>query len=126
MTDEKKKILLIEDDQQISKVYEIQLKREGFITLTSRDGDEAVEIFSKENPDLVVLDLMLPKRDGFGVLEYIRKTAKNKDVPVLVISNLGQKGDKVRAMELGANSYLIKVDHPIKDIIDKIKESLNN
>lgn len=121
---EKKKILLIEDDQQISKVYEIQLKREGFITITSRDGDDAVEIFSKENPDLVVLDLMLPKRDGFGVLEYIRKTAKNKDVPILVISNLGQKGDRLRAMELGATSYMIKVDHPIKDIISKIKESL--
>lgn len=121
---EKKKILLIEDDQQISKVYEIQLKREGFITITSRDGDDAVEIFSKENPDLVVLDLMLPKRDGFGVLEYIRKTAKNKDVPILVISNLGQKGDRLRAMDLGATSYMIKVDHPIKDIISKIKESL--
>lgn len=121
---EKKKILLIEDDQQISKVYEIQLKREGFITITSRDGDDAVEIFSKENPDLVVLDLMLPKRDGFGVLEYIRKTAKNKDVPILVISNLGQKGDRLRAMELGATSYMIKVDHPIKDIISTIKEHL--
>ncbi len=124
MIQNKKKVLLIEDDQQISKVYEIQLKKEGFNIVISRDGDEAVEIFSKENPDLVVLDLMLPKRDGFGVLEYIRKVEKNKKVPILVISNLGQKGDRLRAMELGATSYMIKVDHPIKDIINTIKEYL--
>jgi OmpR family response regulator RpaB len=124
MIQNKKKVLLIEDDQQISKVYEIQLKKEGFNTVVSRDGDEAVEIFSKENPDLVVLDLMLPKRDGFGVLEYIRKIAKDKETPILVISNLGQKGDRLRAMELGATSYMIKVDHPIKDIISTIKEHL--
>lgn len=124
MIQDKKKVLLIEDDQQISKVYEIQLKREGFHTVISRDGDEAVEIFSKEKPDLVVLDLMLPKRDGFGVLEYIRKIAKDKETPILVISNLGQKGDRLRAMELGATSYMIKVDHPIKDIISTIKEHL--
>lgn len=124
MIQNKKKVLLIEDDQQISKVYEIQLKKEGVVTVVSRDGDEAVEIFSKENPDLVVLDLMLPKRDGFGVLEYIRKVEKNKKVPILVISNLGQKGDRLRAMELGATSYMIKVDHPIKDIINTIKEHL--
>lgn len=122
MIQEKKKVLLIEDDPQIYKVYEIQLKKEGVLTVVADDGDEAVELFKKEKPDLVVLDLMLPKRDGFGVLEYIRKSEKNNNVPIIVISNLGQKGDKIRAMELGANLYMIKVDHSIKEIINKIKD----
>lgn len=124
MTQVEKKVLLVEDDLQISKVYEIQLKKEGILTVLAHDGEEAMELFIKEKPDLIILDLMLPKRDGFGVLEDVRKNHRNTEIPIIVISNLGQKDDKTRAISLGATEYMIKVDHSIKEIVDKVKKYL--
>lgn len=124
MTEEKKKVLIVEDDEHISKVYEIQLAKEGIIISLARDGEEAVKVINNEKPDLVILDLMLPKRDGFWVLEEMKKNSKNINVPVLVVSNLGQKADEKKAMDLGAVEYLVKIDYPIQDIIEKIKSHL--
>lgn len=126
MSKAEKKVLLVEDDLQISKVYEIQLKKEGILAVLAHDGEEAMELFVKEKPDLIVLDLMLPKMDGFGVLEDVRKNHENTNIPIIVISNLGQKDDKIKAISLGATEYMIKVDHSIKEIVDKIKEHLDN
>jgi len=125
MSKVEKKVLLVEDDLQISKVYEIQLKKEGILAVLAHDGEEAMELFVKEKPDLIVLDLMLPKMDGFGVLEDVRKNHENTEIPIIVISNLGQKDDKTRALSLGATEYMIKVDHSIKEIVDKVKEYLD-
>ena len=119
-----KRILIVEDDIQISKVYEIQLQREGFSTMIARNGEEAIELFSAQKPDLIILDLMIPKRDGFSVLKEIRENSKNSTIPILIISNLGQNDDKKRAMDLGATEYLIKIDHPIQEIINKVKAYL--
>jgi len=124
MASAQKRILIVEDDLQISKVYEIQLQREGFSTVLARNGEEAVELFSAQKPDLIILDLMIPKRDGFSVLKEIRENSKNSTLPILIISNLGQNDDKKRAMDLGATEYLIKIDHPIQEIIDKVKKYL--
>ena len=124
MADMQKKVLIVEDDEHIAKVYEIQLAKEGLIIIIARDGEEAVKIIESEKPDLVILDLMLPKKDGFWVLEEIKKNAKSSKIPILVISNLGQKTDEKRAMELGATEYLIKIDYPIQEIISKIKSYL--
>lgn len=124
MADTQKKVLIVEDDEHISKVYQIQLAKEGLAINLAQDGEEAVRLINSEKPDLVILDLMLPKKDGFWVLEEIRKDSKNSKIPILVISNLGQKTDEKRAMDLGASEYLVKIDYPIQEIITKIKSYL--
>lgn len=121
-----KKILIVEDDEHISKVYEIKLAREGFATVLAHDGEEAVEKIVVEKPDLVLLDLMLPKKDGFGVLEDIKKNPNLANIPVIVLSNLGQQSDQDRAMALGAKEYLVKVDYPIQEVIEKVKGYMGN
>jgi len=124
MVDSQKRVLIVEDDEHISKVYEIQLAKENLQVILARDGEEAVKMIESEKPDLIILDLMLPKKDGFWVLEEVKKNPKNLKAPILVISNLGQKIDQERAMALGATEYLVKIDYPIQDIIDKIKSYL--
>lgn len=125
MNKDQKKILIVEDDVQISKVYEIQLKKEGFQTVTAHNGEDAIKMLIDENPDLVTLDLMIPKKDGFEVLEDIRDNHKDIKIPIVVISNLGQAGDKERVLSLGATEFLVKTDHSIQEIMNKIKGYLN-
>ncbi|MEK7569140.1 MAG: response regulator [Patescibacteria group bacterium] len=121
MDTNKKKVMIVEDDEHISKVYEIKLAKEGMQTLLARDGEEAVAMIASEKPDLIILDLMLPKKDGFGVLEDIKKVPELAGIPVIVLSNLGQKTDQDRALGMGANEYLVKVDYPIQEVVDKVK-----
>jgi DNA-binding response OmpR family regulator len=121
----KKKILIIEDDEHISKVYEIKFAKENVTTIVARDGEDGVAKIKSERPDIILLDLMIPKKDGFGVLEDIKKIPEFAKIPVLVLSNLGQKSDQERAMSLGATEYLVKVDHPIQEVINKVKEYLS-
>lgn len=121
-----KKVIIAEDDEHISKVYEIKLVREGINVLVARDGEEAIAKILTEKPDLVILDLMIPKKDGFAVLEEVRKDPAIAHIPILVLSNLGQQKDQERAMSLGANEYLIKVDYPIQDVVNKVKGYLGN
>ena len=126
MTEHKKRVLIVEDDEHISKVYEIKLAKEGIDISVARDGDEAVAKITAEKPDMILLDLMIPKKDGFAVLEDIKKVPALAKIPVIVLSNLGQQSDQERAIALGANEYLIKVDYPIQDVIDKVKGYLGN
>ena len=119
-----KKALIIEDDEHISKVYEIKLSKEGIDVFIAHDGDEAM-VKVLEKPDVIILDLMIPKKDGFSVLEDIKKNPDLSHIPVIVLSNLGQQQDQDRAMALGANEYLVKVDYPIQDVIEKIKGYLS-
>ena len=126
MTESKKRVLIVEDDEHISKVYEIKLAKEGIEVSVARDGDEAVTKINAEKPDIILLDLMIPKKDGFAVLEEIKKVPALAKIPVIVLSNLGQQSDQERAIALGANEYLIKVDYPIQDVIDKVKGYLGN
>ncbi len=126
MAENKKKVLIAEDDEHISKVYEIKLAKEGFATSLARDGEEAVAKITAEKPDIVLLDLMLPKKDGFGVLEDIKKNPELANIPIIVLSNLGQKSDQDRTLALGAKEYLVKVDNPIQDVIDKVKGYLSS
>ena len=121
MNDTQKKVLIIEDDAQISKVYDIQLTKEGIITMLAHNGEEAMILLAKDNPDIIILDLMIPRKDGFWVLNEIRQNHEYSDVPVVVISNLGQDVDRARAMELGATEYLVKIDNSIQSIVDKVK-----
>lgn len=121
MNENKKKVMIVEDDEHISKVYEIKFAKEGFITALARDGEEAVMKIIAEKPDIILLDLMIPKKDGFAVLEEIKGNLALTQIPVIVLSNLGQQADQERALALGANEYLVKVDHPIQEVVDKVK-----
>lgn len=120
-TDVKKKVMIVEDDEHISRVYEIKLDKEGIVSSLVRDGEEAVAKIVAEKPDLILLDLMIPKKDGFWVLGEIKKNSETAHIPVLVLSNLGQKSDQDRALELGAKEYLVKVDTSIQEVVDKVK-----
>ncbi|MFZ2303846.1 MAG: response regulator [Minisyncoccia bacterium] len=121
MNENKKKVMIVEDDEHISKVYEIKLAKEGFATSLAVDGEEAVKKITIEKPDLILLDLMIPKKDGFGVLEDIKKIPELAGIPVIVLSNLGQHTDQDRALALGANEYLVKVDYPIQEVVNRVK-----
>lgn len=115
-----KKVLIVEDDEHISKVYAIKLLKEGIEVSLARDGEEAM-VKVLERPDVIILDLMIPKKDGFSVLEDIKKNPELSRIPIIILSNLGQQQDQERAMALGANEYLVKVDYPIQDVIEKVK-----
>lgn len=119
-----KKVVIVEDDDHISKVYEIKFAKEGIKAIVARDGEEGVAVILAEKPDMIILDLMVPKKDGFAVLEEIKKSPDIVNTPVIVLSNLGQKVDQERALALGANEYLVKVNQPIQEIIDKVKNYL--
>lgn len=124
MSENKKKVMIVEDDEHISKVYEIKLAKEGIQSSLAVDGEEAVAKIIAEKPDLIILDLMIPKIDGFGVLEQIKKNPELARIPVIVLSNLGQQADQDRALGLGANEYLVKVDNPIQEVVDRVKKYL--
>jgi len=119
-----KKILIVEDDDHISKVYEIKLAKEGLAVSVARDGEEALAKIISEKPDLVALDIMIPKKDGFWVLEQVKKHPELSKIPIVVLSNLGQKTDQDRALALGAKEYVVKVDAQIQTLIDKLKAYL--
>ncbi len=99
------KILIVEDEAGLRQGLEINLRHEGYDTAVAADGEEAIRMFHSENPDLLLLDLMLPKRSGFEVLDHIRKISK---VPVILLTARGQETDKVRGLRGGADDYVTK------------------
>ncbi|MFA5997005.1 MAG: response regulator [Candidatus Paceibacterota bacterium] len=119
-----KKVMIVEDDVHVAKVYNMELTQKGFETILAVDGEEAIAKITSEVPDLIILDLMLPKKDGFAVLEEIKKNPILAKIPVIVLSNLGQDSDKMRAEELGVNEYLIKVQHSIQEVVEKVESYL--
>lgn len=124
MSEPRKKLLIVEDDEHVSKVYEAKFTKEGFETVFARNGEEGVTKIASEKPDLIILDLMVPKKDGFVVLEEIKKNPELAKIPVIVLSNLGQESDKARAMALGANEYLVKIDYSMQEVVNRAKSYL--
>ena len=120
------RILLVEDDKFLLKFFAARLKEEDFEVVLAEDGEEAVRKVKEEKPDLILLDLILPKKDGFAVLKEIKSDEKTKNIPVFVLSNLGQESDREKAKELGAVDYLVKVNFDLKEIIKKIKNYFNS
>ena len=119
-----KKILIIEDDEHLSRIYDIKFAKEKLPTVLATDGEEGLKATIEHKPAVVLLDLMLPKRDGFWVLEEMKKRGLLKGIRVIVLSNLGQRADIDRAMKLGAAEYLVKVDHSIQEVVDFVKKAL--
>lgn len=120
-----KKILAIEDDKFLIKVYQLKFEKEGFLVRIASDGKEALDFLEKDDmPDIILLDLMLPIVNGFEVLSAIKKKEKWKNIPVIILSNLGQVSDVEKAKSLGAIEYIIKSNSKINDIVDKVKQYL--
>ena len=126
MAKNKIKILLAEDDRFLSKVMGNKLSRKGYDVIIAGDGVEAISKIKSETIDLVLLDLVMPNKDGFDVLEEIKKSGKFKKLPIIVLSNLGQDEDIKRAKALGAYDYMVKSDMPINDVIIKIEKILKD
>lgn len=115
------KILIVEDEEALSRVLEERFKSEGFEVEVARDGEVAVEMANKILPGVIILDLILPKKMGFEVLKEIKKNPDLEKVPVIVVSNLGEDENIKQALKMGANDYFVKSQHPIEEIIDKVK-----
>jgi len=118
------KILIIEDDQRINKVYTAKLLIEGIEVSTALDGEEGLRRIYNEKPDLILLDLMLPKKSGFEILKEIKKDEKIKDIPVLILSNLAQEKEIEEGLALGAQDYLVKTNYSIQQVMERIKKAL--
>ena len=118
------KILVVEDDKYLINAYRVKLTKAGFDVQLATDGDEALTLLSSFKPDLVLLDLILPIRDGFSVLTEMKKQPLWSKIPVIIASNLGQKEDIDRGMKLGASDYIVKSDMTLVAIIEKIKRVL--
>jgi two-component system, OmpR family, alkaline phosphatase synthesis response regulator PhoP len=119
-----KKILIVEDDQFLLKIYDVKFKKEGYDVMLAEDGDLAIELAKSSKPDLILLDLILPKKDGFDVLKELKSDAGLKDIPVIVLTNLGQDEDAKKGMELGADDYVIKANTSIDDVVEKAEAIL--
>ena len=118
------KILLVEDDPFLVTLLKAKLSREGFEILHAKDGQEAIDILRKGKPDLILLDIILPQKSGFEVLEEVRSDPQLRNVPVMIISNLGQTGDIEKGRELGVLEYFVKAKISVDELSDKVKEFL--
>ena len=119
-----KKILIIEDDKFLRELITRKLLNEAYEVSEAVDGEEGIKKIKEEKPDLVLLDLILPGIDGFEVLSQMRKESALSSIPVIILSNLGQKEDVEKGLKMGAVDYLIKAHFTPGEIIDKIKAAL--
>ena len=119
-----KRVLIIEDDRFLRELIARKLTDEGFDTLEAGEGEEGLKRVKEEKPDLVLLDLILPSIDGFEVLSRMKRDPKLASIPVIILSNLGQREEVERGLKLGAIDYLIKAHFTPGEIIEKIKNAL--
>lgn len=117
-----KRILVVEDEKPIAKALELKLTHSGFDVTVAGDGENALEISLHRNFDLILLDLIMPKMDGFEVLTKLKE--RHSNIPIIVTSNLGQKEDMEKVKELGAIEYFVKSNTPIATIVNYIKNKL--
>lgn len=122
---EKKKILIVEDDNILQKALQEFLSGEGFEISSALDGEEGITMSKSKKPDLILLDIILPKKDGYEVLKEVKNDPDTKNIPVVLLTNLGSLNDVEKALNMGATTYLIKADYKLEEVSKKIKEILN-
>lgn len=118
-------ILLVEDDVFLASIYQKKFEMEGFKITAVDNGDKVMPEVKKKKPDIILLDILLPKKDGFQVLALLKADAEVKDVPVIMLTNLGQKDDVDKALAQGATDYLIKAHFKPSEIVDKVRKVLH-
>jgi DNA-binding response OmpR family regulator len=122
--DKPTKILIVDDDPFILDMYILKFKEKGFEVDTARDGKTALEKINSFNPDVLLLDLVLPMLDGFEVLEELKKRGSAPRAKTIILTNLGQKEDVERGMNLGAHDYIIKAHFTPSEVVEKVKSVL--
>ncbi|HRZ30508.1 MAG TPA: response regulator [Candidatus Paceibacterota bacterium] len=116
------KILLVEDEEVLARVLQEKLESENFEVFVARDGAVVLSMTKKIKPDLILLDIMLPKLDGLEVLSALKAEDELKPIPVIMLSNLDEDNKIKRSLEMGAVDYLIKAQHPINEVVEKIND----
>ena len=124
MNGQKKKILLVEDDMALSAVYRSRLEIEGFDVREANNGEDALSATVEYRPDLILLDVMMPKISGFDVLDILRNTPETANVRIIMLTALSQPKDKERAESLGVDDYLVKSQVVIGDVVARVKHHL--
>ncbi|HAV11102.1 MAG TPA: response regulator [Candidatus Moranbacteria bacterium] len=121
---DKKKLLIVEDEPVLNKALQDFMTAEGFEVVTAIDGEEGIRKAQSEMPDLILLDIILPKKDGYEVIREIKADEKTKNIPIILLTNLGSINDVEKALELGATTYLVKADYKLEEVTQKIKSVL--
>ncbi len=120
-----KKILFIEDESALQKTIGELLGQEGYEMISALDGEIGLKLAGEQKPDLILLDLILPKINGFDVLKKLKADKETKEIPVIVLTNLEGIEDVERVLSLGATTYLVKTQYEIEEVLGKIKKALN-
>lgn len=121
MVNSAKKILIIEDDVFLNELMAKKLIEEGFDVIKAVNGEEGLVMTQREKPDLILLDLILPGMDGFEILEKIKEEPETSTIPVIILSNLGQREDIEKGFDLGADDYLIKAHFTPDEIVERAR-----
>lgn len=116
----KEKIIIIEDDKHIAKLVKYNVEKAGYDCLAVEDGEEALNVLNKQIPDLIILDIMLPKMDGFEICRVIKQNVKLKNIPIIMLTAKGEEVDRIVGLELGADDYVVKPFSP-RELILRVK-----
>ncbi len=119
--DNKRRLLIVDDEPDLADMIKFRLESNGYEILLANDGQQALEVARKERPDLIILDLMLPKMDGYKVCGLLKKDARYANIPIIIFTAKAQEEDKKLSQEVGANAYLSKPFEP-KILLEKIRE----
>lgn len=120
------KLLIVEDDFSLRDIYSARLVAEGYDVVTASDGEEALAVAVREHPDLIILDVMMPKISGFDVLDILRSTPDTKKTKVIMMTALSQDSDRQRGEALGVDKYLVKSQVTLEDVVVAAKQALEN
>lgn len=121
---EQKKILIIEDDRYISKMYQLKLSLEGYSVEVAENGRQGVDKVKEFVPDVILCDILMPELDGFEVIKIVKSEEATKNIPILIMSNLGQEDHIQKGMQLGAVGYIVKSQYTPSKVVDTIKQVL--
>jgi len=119
-----KTILFIEDESALQKAFGEILRQEGYQVVSALNGEIGLRLAKSKKPNLILLDLILPKINGFEVLKKLKEEEETKDIPVIVLTNLEGIGDIDKALEMGATTYLVKAQYSLEEVVEKIKKTL--
>ncbi len=119
-----KKVLIVEDEEYLAQMYQTKFENEGYEVLVANDGSEGIEKAKKNKPDIILLDIILPKKDGFMVLKELKADKITANIKIIMLTNLGQDEDVTKGKKLGALDYLVKANLTPAQLVDKVAEYL--
>lgn len=119
-----KTILFIEDESALQKTFGDVLKKDGYEMISALNGEVGLNLAKQKKPDLILLDLTLPRKNGFEVLKELKAIPETKDIPVIILTNLESMENVEKVLELGATTYLVKASYTLEEVIEKVKKAL--